>query len=219
MDYIPRPDKDFLSWIVTLLKYLMSRTTKFKFPQEVYDRLEQEKNIFAQKLEVANESATHTPVNVREKNMARKVLEKDSRESVGSYLIKNPLLTEADLELLGLPIHKTTRTPAPVAETYPDFYVDSSIHRRLIIHFYEVGKASSKAKPAGQHGAEICWAISDTPIVKATKLTNSSFDTHTPFNLDFEEEERGRTVYFRLRWENTRGQKGPWSDIHIAIVP
>ncbi|MDR2362267.1 MAG: hypothetical protein LBD91_06005 [Prevotellaceae bacterium] len=29
----------------------------------------------------------------------------------------------------------------------------------------------------------------------------------------------GKTVYFALRWENTRGEKGPWSDIMSATVP
>jgi hypothetical protein len=35
----------------------------------------------------------------------------------------------------------------------------------------------------------------------------------------FENDQRGKTVYFALRWENTRGEKGPWSAIQIAIIP
>jgi hypothetical protein len=31
--------------------------------------------------------------------------------------------------------------------------------------------------------------------------------------------QRGKTVYFALRWENTRGEKGPWSEIMSAIIP
>jgi hypothetical protein len=30
---------------------------------------------------------------------------------------------------------------------------------------------------------------------------------------------RGKTVWFRLRWENNRGQKGPWSELYSAIIP
>ncbi|AHF94767.1 hypothetical protein OPIT5_26275 [Opitutaceae bacterium TAV5] len=50
-------------------------------------------------------------------------------------------------------------------------------------------------------------------------LTRSGFDTRSPFTLNFDENQRGKTVYFALRWENTRGDKGPWSPITHAVVP
>lgn len=37
--------------------------------------------------------------------------------------------------------------------------------------------------------------------------------------LTFDENQRGKTVYFALRWENTRGEKGPWSQIVSSIIP
>jgi hypothetical protein len=43
--------------------------------------------------------------------------------------------------------------------------------------------------------------------------------THTPFTLEFDENERGKTIYFCLCGENTRGEKGPWSEIQNAIIP
>jgi hypothetical protein len=218
-DYIPNKDREFLVWIVNLLQYLMARVTKFKYPQDDYDLIEQEKNVYNQKLDVAESPATRTPVNVKSKNIARRVLEKHIRKSVRSYLIDNPLLTEDDLTMLGLPVHKTTRTPAPVAETYPDFDIDSSMVNCLIIHFFERDGEHKRAKPAGQHGAEIRWMISDVPVMNANKLIHSSFDTRTPFTLEFEGEDRGKTVYLALRWENTRGQKGHWSPIQSVIIP
>jgi hypothetical protein len=45
---------------------------------------------------------------------------------------------------------------------------------------------------------EIRRAISDTPIVDVTELIHSSFDTRTPFTLEFQGHERGKTVYFCL---------------------
>jgi hypothetical protein len=69
------------------------------------------------------------------------------------------------------------------------------------------------------HGAEICWAVLDTPPVNWSQLVNSSFDTASPFRLSFEGEMRGRRLYFALRWENTRGAKGPWSEIQDTVIP
>jgi hypothetical protein len=35
----------------------------------------------------------------------------------------------------------------------------------------------------------------------------------------FIQEERGKTVYVAMCWQNEKGQKGPWSEIESAIVP
>jgi peptide methionine sulfoxide reductase MsrA len=65
----------------------------------------------------------------------------------------------------------------------------------------------------------MCWAISDVPVIDTNELIRTVFDTHTPITLEFEGHDRGKTVYFALRWENTRGEKGPWSAIQSAIIP
>jgi hypothetical protein len=219
VNYVPRAEKDFLDWVVALLRNLANYLTKFNFPEAVFLRLEAEKNDFAQKLEIATQSGTRTSVTVRDKNTARKLLEKDMRLAVNEFLRYNSALTDGDRERLGLTIYKTTRTPTPVAETYPEFYLDSHTHRRLIIHFYDWRTVNLKAKPPGQHAAEIRWAICDVPPKNVGDLTNTSFTTRTPFTLEFDEYQRGKTLYFALRWENTRGLPGPWSDIKAAVIP
>jgi hypothetical protein len=45
------------------------------------------------------------------------------------------------------------------------------------------------------------------------------FDTDSPLEIEFDEADRGKIVWFAVRWENTRGQKGPWSEIFFAIIP
>jgi len=35
---------------------------------------------------------------------------------------------------------------------------------------------------------------------------------------DFNSEDKGKTAYFALRWVNTRGGKGPWSQVCVATV-
>jgi hypothetical protein len=76
-----------------------------------------------------------------------------------------------------------------------------------------------KSKPFGQHGAEFGWEISDTPIVNVEDLTHSTFDTHSPIVLEFKGDQRGKTLWYAARWENTRGLKGPWSPIESVIIP
>jgi hypothetical protein len=218
-NYLPRNDRKFLQWVINFLSRLFPSLTRFSFPNDVYQDLAAKRDDFATKLDVAESPATRTKSAIDDKNVARETLESATRRAVQRSLAHNPDGTGKDHDDLGLPNYKTTRTPAPVAATYPDYDIDSGTIRRLTISFYDQGQKKSKAKPAGQHGAEIKWAISDTPIIDVVDLTNSSFDTHTPLTLEFQGHERGKTVYFCLCWENTRGDKGPWSEIMSAIIP
>jgi hypothetical protein len=201
------------------MNYLSMHYTSFNFPSMDYQELSQMHNDFVQKYNLAEAPETRTKASVQAKKESRKNFEAAIQQKVKEYLTYNHLVTDEDRDNMGLPIHKTTRTPSPVAATYPDFDIDSGTIRRLTVHFYDQGQKKSKAKPAGQHGAEIRWAILDSPPTQLDDLTHSSFDTHTPFTLQFDENQRGKTVYFCLCWENTRGEKGPWSEIVKAIVP
>jgi hypothetical protein len=99
-----------------------------------------------------------------------------------------------------------------------DAVVDATSPATLTIHFHDHG-SEKKAKPKGVHGAEAAWEILDTPPTDWSQLTHSVFDTNSPLVLTFNGDQRGKTLYFAMRWENTRGEKGPWSDIMSAIIP
>jgi hypothetical protein len=143
---------------------------------------------------------------------------KTIRDFVNTFLRFNRAVTDDDRVQLGLNVPDVKPTPAPVPATYPDVDPDSSVIMRITLHYRDKG-SSSRAKPAGVHGAEIRWAILDAPPAETDDLLHFDFSTHTPHTFEFKESERGKTVYFRLCWENTRGQKGPWSEIISAIIP
>jgi hypothetical protein len=218
-DFIPRADAVFNGWQNILMSNVASRAPALNIPLAEVAALQVLQNRWKTAYAATQDPATCTKGAVKEKQEARDAYEAGWRKLIRTYLTYNPALTDKDREDMGLPIHKTTRTPAPVAATYPNFDIDSSVIRCLSVHFYDQGSKRSKAKPPGQHGAEIKWAILDTPPATIAELSQSEFDTHTPFTLSFEENQRGKTVYFCLCWENTRGEKGPWSEIVSAIIP
>ncbi|EIP96453.1 hypothetical protein OpiT1DRAFT_00868 [Opitutaceae bacterium TAV1] len=219
-DYIPRKDEDFHTWQINFFVELGSgtRITRLGIPQVRITALESLQGQWDDAFRLASQPGTRTPLTIEQKNHARDNYESFLRTLVRQHIANNEQTTDDDRVALGLPIHKTTRTPAPVPATYPDFTVDTGILRQLTIHFHEHGKKTS-AKPPGVHGAEILYALLAAPPATLGELTRSGFDTHSPFTLSFDENERGKHVYFCLRWENTRGQKGPWSPIVSAIIP
>jgi hypothetical protein len=42
---------------------------------------------------------------------------------------------------------------------------------------------------------------------------------HTPLMLSFSGDERGKTFYFAMHRENTRGEKCPWNEIQSIVIP
>jgi hypothetical protein len=217
-DYMPSKEAEFYAWVTVFFTYLLANLSRFGISSSVLSPLTSLRDDFFTKYVIATAPATRTKATVLAKNNAMSALKKALRVFIQEYVSFNHLVTDVDRDNLGLPIRKTSRTPVPVPVTYPWFMVDSSIIRVLIIYFRDL-LSENRAKPFGVHGAEIRWGISDTPIINPEDLPHSSFDTRSPFRLEFSGEERGKTVWFCLRWENTRGEKGPWSEIVSAIVP
>jgi hypothetical protein len=161
--------------------------------------------------------ATRTPLMTFEKNESRKEYEPRLQQLI-KILQSSTLVTDDERREMGIYVPPPHHSPNPPPETVVEFEVDTHVLRHLSLHFHDAG-STSKAKPHGVHGAEVRWGIRETPPAEVDDLTQSSFDTRTPFTLEFKESERGKTVYFCLRWENTTGRKGPWSEIVSAIIP
>jgi hypothetical protein len=45
-----------------------------------------------------------------------------------------------------------------------------------------------------------------------------ALDTKTPYTLDFDAADGGKNAHYLLRWVNSTGQKGPWSETTSVTV-
>ena len=218
-DYLPRKEAEFYMWVVVFFTYLIANLQRFGIAEGVIAPLIVLRDDFDEKYATAQATATRTQSSILAKNNAIEALKEAVRKFVREYLAFNHLVTDEDRTNMGLPVYKKGHTPVPVPATYPVFTIDSSIIRTLKIFFRDAMDEARRGKPFGVHGAEIRWSISDAPIVNPDDLPHSAFDTRSPFVLEFSGEQRGLTVWFCLRWENTRGEKGPWGEIVSAIIP
>jgi hypothetical protein len=141
------------------------------------------------------------------------------RQLYTGYLKGNPLVTDDDLQGAAFPKRSSgRRRHSSLPDTRVGTRTDTSKPALVIIHYFDL-ESHGAAKPPGVHGAEIVWAVLDHPPVDWSELTHSEFSTRTPLSLSFSGEQRGLTLYFAMRWENTRGEKGPWSNIESVIIP
>ena len=124
-------------------------------------------------------------------------------------------LTVEDRNTLNIAERSTTRTPAPLPSTKPIAQVDTSKRLEHTISFTD--EDGSVAKPDGVRGCQIWYKIGE-PATDPKELSYMATDTASPYNYQFAGEFAGKNVYYWLRWENTRGETGPWSDVVMATV-
>ncbi|MDR2121137.1 MAG: hypothetical protein LBP64_09750 [Tannerella sp.] len=215
-DYIPHKDSELVPWSANFTAGITANAASWGVtPDEVKD-LQIADTLFST-LQAKVDSPAKTTVLVAEKNAARKTLEANIRGLVG-FRLKNPVVTDAQRIALGLHVRDTTPSNIPPPVTRPDMTLHVVDVRRLKLMFHDMD-SKNKARPYGTNGAVIAYGVLDAPPANPDALTHTVLATRTPHTLEFTEEQRGKTVYVAICWQNEKGQRGPWSDIESAVVP
>jgi hypothetical protein len=215
-DYIPGKDAELVAWSANFAMQVAENISAWEIPEQEACDLQTATTAFAA-LQVQAGSPARTSIIVAEKNAARRNLTVHIRRLV-NFRLKNPVITDAERVAMGLHVHDATPSNIPAPVSRPELDIDVLDVRRLKVVFHDMG-STRKAKPYGVSGALIACATLDTPPASPDALTRSVLATRTPFILEFTEEERGKTVYVAICWQNGKGRKGPWSEIESAIVP
>jgi hypothetical protein len=217
-DYMPTTEDGFNDFQETLLPYLIAHRAAWGLTQDQIDPLITDQATYRDARTAANNPETRTAATIKARQEAHKAYEAHLRDFVGAYLARNPLVHDEDRINMGLTVRKTTRTPQPVPKSKPGVKITPISPGRVQVGFFDAENIH-RAKDPDAHGVEIESAIRDTAPATDDDFTKSAFDTRSPFIFDFDISLRGKTLWLRLRWENNRGEKGPWSEIFSVIIP
>lgn len=219
-DYIPRHDPDFDLWFTFLNQYTAQKCTGSPpewphIPQAA--RTAMAEAYAAWYTAFAKTLGPHSPVDTGGKNSAKKAAAAVIRPFVNQYL-RFPPVTGEDRTALGIPNHDRIRTPIPVPPEGPELELAVKGIRQIHVHFWEKG-SGGKARPYGYDGAVVYWLVRSEAPSRPEELIASTLATRTPSILEFDETQRGSRVHVALRWQNEKGELGPFSEIHSAIIP
>jgi hypothetical protein len=215
-DYIPKKDAELVMWSANFSTQVSNNASIWGVPYEEATELQNAAALYAT-LQAQADSPARTPIIIAEKNAAREALVAKIRAMV-NFRLQNPIITDAERIAMGLHVRDTKPTTIKPPHTRPELDIDVVDFRRLAINFRDMG-SKSKARPYGVNGALVKFAVLDTPPADHNALTRTVLATRTPHILEFTEEERGKTVYIVICWQNEKGELGPWSEIESAIVP
>jgi hypothetical protein len=217
MSYIPTKEADLVDWSENLIAVSILHKIELKLSE---DKLSEVQTLHKE-VKVLHElcqTASYTKLDMQAKNEKKQQLIHLEEVFVRNNLQNNDAMTDNMREELRIPIHDPKPTPTPPPEGIPEIEVVTPYPRTVHIKFR--GESAPRwGKPEHVHGLECLWLITEEPPVKVKDLLHSEFATRNPLELTFEEDERGKKMYFAVRWESGAGKKGLWSDIYSAIIP
>ena len=216
-DYIPRGDADFNAWQANFVTYANANLANLGL-------------VLPDLLSILSAQAAWTPsltAHVAAQANAQSArATKDGNRTTLETLIRalvrrlqaSPSVSDAEREALGITVPDSGAAAVAIPSTRPICQIDTSQRLRHTIDFTDESTPTRKAKPAGVMGVEIWVKIGATPPVDPSELTFLAVDTRTPYTTDFDGADGGKQAHYMLRWVNTRGETGPWSETATATI-
>jgi hypothetical protein len=186
-------------------------------PPHIIMELHPKQDRWAAAFQAAEDPQTRTKATVKEKQEARENYESALREFIKAWLAYNPEMSDADRENFGLPVHDTKPTPAPPIESRPELEVGFKEIQKHVLTARDTGSKGA-GKPAHAAGFEIWRKVGDPAPADDTDFQLVVQAPHSPYALTYTKAESGLRAYYRVRWVNTRGVPGPWSETMSAVI-
>ncbi len=129
-----------------------------------------------------------------------------------------PQVDDTERLAMNMTVRDLAMTPSPVPTTRPRGTVDFSQRWEHRISFTDETTPTSIRKPEGVRGVQIYHKIGGPPPVGPAETSFLANDTRSPYLAVYDASQAGETVHYLLRWENTRGEVGPWSETISASI-
>jgi len=220
-DYIPRSDTEFQAWLANFVTYANAHVADLGLAPGDIIPISTGQTDFEAKM-TDNFTAQQAAQSARQaKDASRDQLESLIRQLVRQLQASGDV-DDAERAALGITIPDTIRTTAAGGiSTRPIGAVDTSQRLRHEIRFSDEATPTSRAKPAGIMGCEI-WvkvaAVGEAAPSSADELSFISMDTASPYIVEYDGSDGGKTAHYMLRWVKSSGEKGPWSETISATI-
>jgi hypothetical protein len=220
-DYIPGSDTEFLAWATNFVTYATAHLAELGITPGDMIPISSGQTDFDTKLS-GNVTAQQAAQSARQaKDTSRDTLESAIRQLVRRLQASSDV-DDAERAGLGITVPDTIRTTAAGGiDTRPIGMVDTSQRLRHEIRFVDEATPTSRAKPAGVMGCEIWVKVAptgDPAPADPDELSFVAMDTASPYIVEYDGADGGKTAHYMLRWVKTSGEKGPWSETVSATI-
>jgi hypothetical protein len=131
----------------------------------------------------------------------------------------SPLVTNACLEAMGYPSRPSGKYEShPVDRMFIGLSATPVANSVLSVSFENLDTGSSTV-PYYLAGAMMYYSVGDEAVFDQTLLSRSLLATRSPHQFVLKPTQRGQIISLAARWQNRRGELGPWSEIISPVIP
>jgi hypothetical protein len=213
---------------------LDAKTTAWNIPAAQVTTLDDLISAAEDGLNKVQNAATRTHVDTVNCTAVFAALTEDMRFLKNNYF-NSPPRTDADLALLELTPHDRNPTDVPPPENVVTGKTRPQANGLIEVVMEIVGEMIKDAK-ASDYGFRISVGVEDPaaatantlgkygrylsgPPVNGLELGWSVFTRKKREVLEFDEQDRGKKVWFAIQLENAKGQAGPWGPLFWTVIP
>ncbi len=211
----PSKEDLFFIYVKAVIAYLIANATRFGITTARQTTLNTLLSTYTTAYNKASVKETRTKNDISARNTAHDALEAELRDVYSG--LADSILTDIDRNTLNLK-KPATRTSAPVPSTQPIAKIGTAIRLQHLIEFWDVATPNSRARPVGVRGCEIWYFIGATAPADVKQYRFLAVDSESPYIATFDGTDAGKSVWYILRWTNTRNQTGPWSAPVMATI-
>jgi len=216
-DYIPRGDAEFNGWQANFVSYANANLVALGLVAGDMTPITTSQTAWTSgyTAHIAAQAAAQSARDAKDGNRA-------AYETLVRALVRrlqaSPAVSDPEREALGITVRDTDPTPVGPPTTRPLARVDCSQRLQHTIDFTDESTPTRRAKPAGVIGAEIWVKVDGPPPSDPSQLTFLAVDTRAPYTRDYGGADGGKPAHYMLRWVNSRGETGPWSETVTATI-
>lgn len=169
-------------------------------------------------LVTARASNTDTPAMVLAKDVAKASMLVVVR-NWAQVIRNNPGVTDANKAALGLTLVNFPPTPIPPPSTYPILNVTAPGPLQQTISYADSATPTARRRPFGAIGQQMYRFTGTVAGTDPEDAQFRGFVTRQPFTFNFDSGDRGKLATYWSRWQNAKGEVGPWSAPVTLAVP
>ncbi len=216
----PRREPDYVLVVKAVIAYIIANLARLGLTAAQQTALTNALNTFLTDYGKTSVKATRTQQDTATKNASKAVLTNLIRTTLSG--VADDKLTPADRINLNI-LEPATRTPSTPPTTKPVLQLDGNSRLLQTASFSDEAANGKRGNPPGVRACQLFVAL--IPVGAPVPTDPKAYrylatDTSTPYVATFEAADAGKIACYIGRWENERGQTGPWSDpVSAAIKP
>jgi hypothetical protein len=218
--YIPRTDEGFREWALNFLTVAELNAALWKFTVSMLTELRTKTDEYIASLTKAT-APSASSVDIAEKNEVKKALIHEFTDFVNREVRYNDAIDDAGLVALGAPRRDKIRTTQAPPHQRPVIEIEPSKTREHLIRWH-VDEDESRALPYGVNGWVLVYHVAEPGEELPTdpdEMGHSTLVTRNPIVIPHKPGDEGKKCAYAGAFQNKKGEKGPWSDVVVAVIP